>query len=615
MSNIKLLSDSLINKIAAGEVVDRPASVVKELVENALDADATKIIVELGEGGCDRISVIDDGKGIDPQDLGVALRRHATSKISQDEDLFQIGTLGFRGEALASITAVSRFSMQSRQPNTASGAMIEGEGSSVSQVLPWAGAVGTSVHIRDLFFNIPARKSFLKSVKSEYSRCMELIHAFSLSHPEVEFVLRHNSKEKFCAKKVNDALNIEESLRQRASEVFSSEVAKHLIFVERPSKYGRVHALMSTPGHEKSNSKGMFFFVNGRWVKDKLLHFAVTRGYHSHLLKGKYPVVILHYQTDPSLIDVNVHPAKNELRFQYDTEVQASIALVLREALRSGAWAQMPVSSTVLAPPSPEFVPTAFSSVTNKSDLNLGSYSSDFSSPKPWSPPRDQYRPTRDVGKFTASEPTLFSHQVVKNEQVVTPEDVPWSQLTYLGSFAKCYLLFEVSERLLAVDQHAFHERVLYERLNNDDSLLKQKQSLLIPEEVELSAEQVAFLTENQDLFLDMGFEYSPVSDNTVELKSVPAILKNRDPAEILDLASQSCLSEFDGTRIEGLAQNILATFACHAAVRSGEELGPNELKSLLAEASSVDFFHNCPHGRRVFRWWDVSQVARWFDR
>jgi DNA mismatch repair protein MutL len=347
MGRVHLLEDAVINKIAAGEVVERPASVVKELVENAIDAQATAIRIELEEGGRRKIVVTDDGYGMSEEDARLAIVRHATSKISAVEDLYSVDSMGFRGEALASIASVSQFSLMTRQGQDSVGTRIQTDGSIDLSVTPWHGPRGTTMAVESLFFNIPVREKFLKSPASEFAHCHELIQNIALARPEVSFTLLHNGKEYLSAPRVCEreelqgSILTEKTVRRRAAQILSQEVVDELLYVTESNQYGEVEALISPPGVEKPTGKHIATFVNRRVVKDKTLRFGIMRGYSSHLLTGKYPRVLAFMTIDPSLYDVNVHPTKEELRFQYPTEVQGLISLAIRGRIRHGDWVRV----------------------------------------------------------------------------------------------------------------------------------------------------------------------------------------------------------------------------------------------------------------------------------
>ncbi|MEN9834858.1 MAG: hypothetical protein RL011_1051, partial [Pseudomonadota bacterium] len=354
MGKIHLLEDHVINKIAAGEVVERPASVVKELVENAIDAGATQIDLSLEMGGLRSIAVTDNGGGMSAEDAALALRRHATSKIRDADQLFSISSMGFRGEALASIAAVSQFSLATREIGQKSGTKITVAGDDSPITLPWSGPEGTTVVVENLFFNVPVRAKFLKSPATEFSHILELMQAFALCRPTVGFSVRNNGRDhlRVGPQILEDSPWFGEQVLRERSRVVVGKDFEQLIYVRTTGRYGELEALVSPPGLEKPTSKSLFTFVNGRMVKDKVLRYGVLRGYHSHLMKGKFPAVVLHLRTDPSLVDVNVHPAKTEVRFQYPDEVQNLIALGIREKMRQADWAASAPAKAVNLRPS-----------------------------------------------------------------------------------------------------------------------------------------------------------------------------------------------------------------------------------------------------------------------
>jgi DNA mismatch repair protein MutL len=388
-------------------------------------------------------------------------------------------------------------------------------------------------------------------------------------------------------------------------------------------------ALLSPPGVERGSAKDMFLFVNGRWVRDKSIRFAVLRGYHSHLLRGKYPVVALFLTMDPALIDANVHPAKTEVRLQYANEIHSMIAGAVRDALRHAEWAAP-------TPNNPE-LPFHSSRPSSKSESFPSSHgashrvSSSHGNERVWSSPAPREPVWKDVTpSFFNPIPSRLSGDLeVKEAPSLFPsanthksvcESIPWAELCYMGSVADCYLMFSHGDRssgarMLVLDQHAFHERVIYERLIRDHDLLSRSQPLLVPEAVSLSPSQMDAIKEMEDSLKRNGFNLEFISADTIEVRSVPVILAKSDLQVLLESLASSAGKQVPLDDNSGLAHEILSTIACHSAVRAGEALGEQELKILLNEAKDVDFFHNCPHGRRVFRWWDESQIARWFDR
>lgn len=639
MGKIHLLEDAVINKIAAGEVVERPASVLKELVENAIDAQATEIRVELEEGGRKRIVVSDNGSGMGDEDAGLALVRHATSKITIIDDLYHVSSMGFRGEALASIASVSRFTLMTRQHDAQTGTKISCDGPENLRQKPWNGGPGTTMVVESLFFNVPVREKFLKAPGTEFAYCLEYLQAVALARPEISFVLTHNGREQFslpavCGREQIGAVVLgEEAIRQRARSLFGEEICHELLYLSEESQYGHIEALISPPGVEKPTGKQITTFVNRRLVKDKAVRFGIMRGYHSHLLKGKFPRAIVFLSIDPTLFDVNVHPSKEELRFQYTGEVQNLISMGIRNRLRQGDWVKPEADSVSRPagvgstfndlPPQRVFLGAAYAEPRSTHELAKG-----------------EYRGASAGSLANASEPSLkasrysarsFSGQTSEDakrpaslwqESTTMPpvrdllmDRIDWTEARFIGSFAACYLLVEVHDGLLVVDQHAFHERIIFERLMRDRSILKQVQPLLVPECVELSAVEVARLRDRQGALTGIGFKTSILSDTMVEVNAIPAILAGKDVTKVLiELAGAEQHTVNDGT-LHDLSTLAVATIACHSAVRSGEDLEERDFRLLVNEAQSVDFYHNCPHGRRVFRWFNKSQITGWFDR
>lgn len=621
MSTIKLLDDDVINKIAAGEVVERPASVVKELTENAIDAGVRQIRIELVRGGKDLIIVSDDGHGIARQEIPLALTRHATSKIAVSDDLFRLDSMGFRGEALASIAAVSALTLSSKQ---ADGTGWTAEGDFPSELTPWSGPVGglpsgTTVVVKGLFSKIPARLNFLKSDGAEFGAVQEVLVQLALSNPQVGFTVSHNHKPvatwEGCADSSPD------SFLKRCEQVLGVEGTKGLLPISAENRFVTVSGFVSPPGLEKSTGRHIFIFVNGRAVKDRNLRFALLRAYESHLLKGKSPVAVLNLKMDPALVDVNVHPAKTEVRFQYPLEVEGLLVKAIRTVLRSGAWA-VPAETGA---PGPFFSREAFAASSpsagnpwTTSPLSMPSRSDFGLSPPVEALPMWGQRPTNSsfLPRTRGPEPTWQS-AVATEERGTKPGDGPqvlWSEVQFIGTFSKLYLLFEWRDYLLVVDQHAFHERILFEKFLKDPQLLRSSQRLLVPEVIEVGGTEMATLLRVKDALLEWGYDLLPVAEHTVEVRAIPVLVKGRD----LDALIHSLLGDGAGPgeeQAEIALHHLIATAACHSAVRAGEELTGPELGELLRQASSVDFYHNCPHGRRVLSWWTRNDVAKLFDR
>ena len=677
MTRIEILSDEVASKIAAGEVVERPASVLKELIENSIDAGATRIDVEWDAGGMTRLSVRDDGAGIDRLDMPKTIIRHATSKIKTADDLFTIKTMGFRGEALASIASVSKFTILTQPPNSeGSKLQILSDYELLSpKISPWSGPNGTTVIMEDLFYNVPARLNFLRKSTSESAACLELIQNIALCNPGISFSAMSNGKYVLQAEKV--ALSDTEStLRARAKQII--EDVDQLLFIKDETSFGQVTGLISPPGLDRSTARNIYTFVNHRLVKDKILRFALQRGYHGHLLKGRHPVAVIQVLMDPSLVDVNAHPAKTEIRFQYPEDVQSLISIAIRTAIRNANWAAPQYgdssSSSTAAVTSvgtdleaPEefransfkapIAPTSRFTADSLRNDTLSSTSSDASSSNspqafskdfdiattsqatPWRKTTEtkvslksydgssygsqrvsqSYEDRRDTSSsplWAAPSPKATTwkpgRELFEADKKVGA--IPWGDLTYIGTFAKCYLIFEYQKKLLLADQHAFHERILFEKLSHDPKLLKTVQPLIIPEVYTLSPEEAANLEHNLSKLKNIGFDLKIWTNGTVEINALPSILVNSNKEALLAELSEKSWAHHDSMSSD-ISSEVLETIACHTAVRSGEDLTENGIRDLLSQASQVDFYHNCPHGRRVFRWFDEKDVGSWFDR
>lgn len=620
MGEISVLKDDVINKIAAGEVVERPASVIKELVENAIDAKATEIVVEIGGGGIESIVVTDNGVGMDEDDLENCVLRHATSKIKSAEDLWKVGSMGFRGEALASIAAVSRFSVASVRRGQTEGKKLHVDGGSVQPSQIWVGAEGTQIVVEDLFYNIPARRKFLKSESIEASYIAEILQLLAIAHPKVGITLvkkgssRGDSFRVYADEEARTENEI--CLKKRLKEVFPKENIDSTLYVSGRSAYGSFTGLVSAPGIEKHNSKYIRLFVNGRSVQDKGLRYAVMRGFHSHLLKGKFPFAVIHIDIPTELVDVNVHPAKTEVRLQYAKEIQDLISSEIRKVLRQGDWAapkQTEFGANAGFAPRPSFPSSrasfaSFSRSNSTADFSFQpqaasnfSATSDFSVSKP-----------SDLDKFLTEETFITTSESASTKDQIVEATIPWGELEYIGAFDRCYLMFEHKNQLLVVDQHAFHERILFERLCNDETLLNQSQPLLVPEEVLMDALSVDTLKVAKEDLCKRGFDFNVTAEDAIEVLAVPSLLSGKPLDQLFcDLAHPYTETTDNAEQ----ARLILATIACHSAVRAGEDLSENDLVQLLSQASEVDFYHNCPHGRRVFKWWTTREVSKWFDR
>jgi DNA mismatch repair protein MutL len=568
MSRILVLPDSVARKIAAGEVIERPASVVKELVENSLDAGARRIVVELGQGGRSRIAVTDDGEGMTREDVLVAFEPHATSKIRREEDLLRISTLGFRGEALPSIAAVSDVELWTCRRGETVGTHLRMQGGKPLTAADVGTSVGCRIEARELFAAIPARRKFLKAPAAEGGQVAQLLGRFALARPDVGFELRHESR---------SALSLAPgSRRERVRRVLGAEVEAEMRPVELEGPL-RLSGFVTHPRFSFANSRSILFFVNGRLVRDRLLQHAILAAYATLVPQGRHPAAVLFLDLPPQDVDVNVHPAKLEVRFRDPQAVHDSIRRGVRDALRSTPSGAPPLAAEA----SP-------------------AYLSGRSSP----PPLDGVRRVQMVPATAESEPLPFGSTGV------------FSALRVVGQIFDGYLVCEGSGEVVLIDQHAAHERVAFERLRS--ARLQggvESQSLLVAQPIEVGTGEVELLAAAAEDLATCGLDLEPFGDRTVLVRSVPSLL----PAEAiapLVRAIASDLGELERSRaLEARTESVLATIACHSVVRVGQRLSEREMRGLLSAMDSIDLNSSCPHGRPVATRIPRVDVERRFGR
>ena len=559
MGSIKILPDLLVSQIAAGEVVERPASALKELLENSLDSGATSISVHLQEGGAKLIRVADNGKGIAREDLALALRQHATSKISTLEELHSIRSLGFRGEALASIAAVSKLELFSRMASEDHGWKI---GSNSPDPVPSSRATGTTVEVSDLYFNTPARRKFLKSAATEFSHCLDVFRRIALSSPGTAFSLQHNGKalQQYSAS----------TLEGRISEIFGNEFAEAAFSVEESSSGLSIRGMAARPVYSSSTRDAQFFFVNGRFVRDKLLNHALKQAYQDVLHHQRHPAFALFLTISPGEIDVNVHPAKTEIRFRESRAVHQFVFHALEKGLSP------PVA---LRPATTREIPVAYP-VQKKMDLGVAFYEK------------------------------LFEQHF--EEKPAAAEDFPLGFA--IGQLSGVYILAQNSQGLVVVDMHAAHERVVYEKLKTSSGQFPM-QPLLVPATFSSTPLESETAQENRDLLLELGFDISPLSPTTIVVRAVPALLKNAD-AMPLARAVLKEIMEYGATRAVAEKRNeLLATMACHGAVRAKRMLTLHEMDALLREMEQTERSGQCNHGRPTWFQMTLSELDKLFMR
>jgi len=689
MSRIRQLPPDVVTKIAAGEVIERPASVVKELCENSLDAGSTRIDIDLEAGGIELIRVVDDGSGIEPDDLPLALARHATSKLRHADDLFAIGTMGFRGEALASIGGVGRVVLQSRPRGRSSGAEIRCDGGVLSPLRPWNGSPGTRVEVRHLFFNVPVRKKFLKGVTTELGHVCETVTRLALANPTVHLTLRHNGRLVYDIPATAGRLD-------RIGLFFGAGVRDSLYEFEAASGDLRVTGHVADPSCDRGNPKLQYFFVNGRWFRDRSVGHALQEAYRGLLMTGRYAIGFVYLTVPPEKIDVNVHPTKSEVRFQDNSQVYSLVrAAVKSRLLKANLVPRLapPVGGTSAAP-APGDPSSQGTGYPEPSTLPPGPFSEPFprvlsvaptrplevqplevqplEARPPEAPPAGASSPRAETARRTTApweepapgvaSPTGPHSPAASASSGLTPSAVPATSapppgIATLASAPSAqtrvpdgprtsasatlpegsevaagvapgvapgaalqvqdtYIVLETAEGMLVIDQHALHERILFEQIRRRLRAGQlEAQRLLIPEPIELPAAQCALVLEVADTLKELGLEVSEFGGNTVLLSSYPTLLGRKPPREIfLGVVDHLVTQERPPTR-EVLLHQLMATLACKAAVKAGDRLTPDEIAHLLHLRQLAEDSHHCPHGRPTSLLFSRQELDRQFRR
>jgi DNA mismatch repair protein MutL len=609
MSKIRVLSEHLANQIAAGEVVERPASVVKELVENSLDGGASRIAVQVEGSGVGLIRVTDNGEGMDGDDVLLAIERHATSKLNEDSALDAIATLGFRGEALPSIGSVSRLTILSRPVNRETGTRADIRYGTLHAVHEAGCAQGTVVEVRALFGNVPARKKFLKSGRTELAHIEEVVRNLSLARPDAAFSLEADGR------KIVE-LPARSDFAQRVRDVFAG--AELWLEIETPAEGEgpSVQGFLLQPDYSTARTSRLRILVNGRPVQDRVIRHAVMEGLQGFLMKGQSPAGVLLLAIPPGELDVNVHPAKQEIRFRSPQEVHRILVRAVTEAVRryQDRAREEIFSVPGQGPPVAEFDPPCANPVARAAMPSVSS----AAKPVPL-PARPLYRGERSAEPapvFVRGVEARPAPAAVAAEQGATPD---FSGLKLIGQAMNLYLLCEREGQLVVIDQHAAHERLLYQELRTGYLQRRiPRQSLMFPVTLELQAGQAEALLENFGELERLGFGLEHFGDETWLVKSVPAMTTRIEPRELLleilvGLAEGSS-RETTGS-VPGRIDHLLATMACKAAIKAGNSLEPEEMLGLLARMGESDFFSHCPHGRPVFRSFSAREIAQWFKR
>ena len=587
-SQIRQLPDTLINQIAAGEVVERPASVVKELVENALDAGARRIEIDLEEGGIRLIRIRDDGGGIAAAELPLAIARHATSKITSLDDLEAVATLGFRGEALPSIASVSRFTLSSRRVGSDHGAALHVDGGRVGEVLPKPHPTGTTVEVRDLFFNVPARRKFMRAERTELGHIEEWLRSLALARPDVELRVSHNGKPSRRWKGEGDLLS-----EVRLHEALGEEFAKNTLRIDHAGAGLRLQGWIAQPAYNRASADQQYLYVNGRSVRDRSIAHAVKQAFADVLFHGRQPAYVLFLELDPRGVDVNVHPAKHEVRFRDARLVHDFVYRTLHAAL-----ADTRAGGTEHALPATR--PTAGHQL-----------------PSAWAMPQSNLALRVDEQRAAYAELYSAPPQTLPqaNDEAAPPLGYAIAQLHGI------YILAENADGLIVVDMHAAHERIGYEKLKSaHDGEGLRTQPLLVPMTVAVAERDAEVAEREAGTLAELGFEVTRSGPQSLALRSVPALLVDGEVEGLLrdvlaDLREHGESSSLGAMRIAGARDELLSTMACHGAVRANRKLTIPEMNALLREMEATERSGQCNHGRPTWARFTLPEIDRWFLR
>jgi len=582
MSIIKILPENLVNQIAAGEVVERPASVVKELMENSIDAGATRLTLEVTGAGDELIKITDNGCGMDKDDALLAFERHATSKINSKDDLFNISTMGFRGEAIASIASVSHVVMKTKRQEDSVGTLISCIGGKIEKNEDVSMSDGTQIEVRNLFYNTPARKKYLKTPSTEYQHVLAVFQSIALMHPEVHFKLIHNDKESFEYPKVGE-------LKDRVRDVLGKNVAENLLPIFYGAKDIKLEGFIGKPELGRTGSKHQYLFVNDRHIKHPLFSYALGDSYHSLLMDGKKPFFIINIKIDPALIDVNVHPRKLEIRFQNQNELFRILSGAAKKTLEKNV-----------------LMPRASHNSGEVFEVPQGTKRTE-------APTENQIKAALDfTQKITGNEPEIgrLNKYSYKQEE---PEELSMKPLTQI---AKSYILAENENGLILVDQHAAHERVRYEELMDQlEKSSPEKQQLLLPLEIELSNLEVEMFKGNKAIFEDLGFEIESFGGNTFIIHAVPSSIAAENIQNILQQVLSDLSDEKSTRAVKNPQEKILEYIACRSAIKFGKDLSYDEMVELIKQVDKLKRPYTCPHGRPSMVKLTYHELEKMFKR
>jgi DNA mismatch repair protein MutL len=590
---IVVLSEEIANKIAAGEVVERPASIVKELVENSIDAGATDVRVELEGGGCESIAVIDNGAGIEYEDVALVFERHATSKINSFEDIYRISSFGFRGEAMPSIASIARIELRTRRKDDVAGTKAVVDAGIIQEITPAGCPSGTQIQVTKIFENVPARRKFLKTQTTEQGLCLDAVTRLALAHPEIRFHVLTKGRDIFTAPIARD-------IADRVVMILGADFAAHSLPIDGQKEEVSLSGLISRPEFTRSNSKNIFLFVNQRFVRDNNVTHAVLSAYRQIIEPRRFPAAVLFLKIPAGDVDVNVHPAKMEVRFKDSRGMHELVSQAIARSLAAGEPAKgsfvyrLSPREKISAPAlgySDEKLPPSYSGVFSRQNMQQA-IAEDLLT----------RRPDGEESPATIAEPA---------------EDgkIFFAGTNYIGQFAGTYLIFADDQGLLLIDQHAAHERIILEKLKKTSGRKNISQSLLLPEVVSISPGQIALLSGYLDFLQELGLDIEIFGRDAVVIKALPSVLPHMQSREIIadivdQLADQEALPNLNERK-----EKILASLACRAAIKANRVLALDEIKALCRDLEATPFNATCPHGRPISVKFSLSEIERMFKR
>jgi len=613
-ANIKVLPENVVNKIAAGEVVERPASVLKELMENAIDSGATRIDIEIAAGGRKLVAISDNGSGMDRDNALLAIERHATSKIGDVDDIEHINTLGFRGEALAAIASVSRFRLTTSRKGDDSGTEISISGGKIQDVRDIGGPAGTRIEVRDLFFNVPARRKFLRSQQTELTHIRTAFTFQSLAHPEVGMSLAVDGRVLHRLAPGGD-----EAMTNRVRDLFGEDYLRQLRPVDHAADGVRVQGLAGLPAFSRADRTEQYIFVNGRATSAPLLGYAIRTGYHSLLPRDRHPVLVLFVSVDPESVDVNVHPTKKEVRFRRPSEVRDTVIAALQRALK--VEASIPVMGEDADPPAEAgtphvAVPDLQLAIDDLPPARVFRYPRMPIQTTDGTPPplMDQpFGPGADVATGEAGPETETGTDEVADDET---SSAPWSWCRVLGQVGALYVVLEIEDGMVLMDPHAAHERVLYERfMRTFEKGGIATQALLVPETVELRPGDANLVRRHSDVLKRMGIGIADFGGDSFVIDALPAFLSSVRPEQLLAEIVRE-LEEGGAGRARGkLNEDAIVQASCKAAVKSRDALTLDEIEQLVIDLAGTRMPYTCPHGRPTLIYMSYHELNKKFGR